>query len=105
MPRASLRFCALRAFAPSCITRVTRLCSLRAVVPCVSSHLTCLTHAPYLRKPRVSFSCALRGVFVHLKIFLGWIYSPEEVFHFLWILKGTTNRAVFMCVKNSRGTF
>ena len=62
--RASTRLRAIRAFvpyvpyAPSCLT------CLRVLRTLVLSRLTCLTHAPYLR--------ALRALFVHLTIFLGW---------------------------------
>ena len=43
-------------------------------VLCASLCLTCLTHAPYLR--------TLRALFGRVKIFLGWICTPAQTFHF-----------------------
>ena len=51
-------------------------------VPYVRSCLTCLHALRALRKPCVPFSQALKALFVPLKIFLGWICSPAETFHF-----------------------
>ena len=53
-----------------------------AFVPYVPSCLTCLPALRALRKPCVPFSQALKTLFVPLKIFLGWICSPAETFHF-----------------------
>ena len=80
---------ALRAFVPS------RLRALGVFVPYELSRNTCLTQAPYLR--------ALRALFVCLKAFLGWIFSPGGTFHLTSTIKGTTNRAVCMRVKETAG--
>ena len=73
----------------------SRLRALGAFVPYELSRNTCLTQAPYLR--------ALRALFVCLKTFLIWIFSSGGTFHLTRTIKGTTNRAVFMRVKETAG--
>ena len=96
------------------MTCLKRLRALRAFVPYTSSCLTSLHALHALRalltrliyEPCAPLSRALRALFVHLKIFLGWVCSPAETFHFPRAIKGTTNRALFLCEsKNSRETF
>ena len=72
----------LRAFVPSCITRLHASRGL----------LTRLIYAP----------CA---TYLCLKIFLEWVCSPVETFHFPRTIKGTTDRAVSCGSTNSRETF
>ena len=56
----------------------------------------------YLRTLRALFTrliYAPSALTVRLQIFLGWIFSTAETFHFLKTIKVTTNHAVFMRVK------
>ena len=66
---------------------LTRPCALRAFA----------SYVPYSLD--LSTRRALRALFVRLKIFLGWICSPTETFHFSRNIKDTTNCAVFMCLE------
>ena len=79
-----------------------KLHASRAFMPlrlrCLWALLTYLTDAPC-----TSFSRALRTLFVHVKIVLGWIFSPSKTYHFPRIIKGTTNCAVFKWVKKPAG--
>ena len=77
----------------------SRLRVLRAKRAFVPSRLTCLRALRALLTRLIYalvafFSCVLRALFVRLKIFLGWICSPAETFHFQKTIKGTTSRAV-----------
>ena len=92
---------AFLSYVPSCLAR---LCALRAFMPYAPSHLTCLTHTPYLRALRV-FSRFLHALFMRLKLFFRWICTSAETFHFPRIINGTTNRAVFMWVKKQSWNF
>ena len=93
-------------------TRIISKKSLLKYVPHAPSRLRCLrTLMPYapscLRALRALRTCFIyapcapfsRALFVRLKIFLGWIFSAAETFHFPKTIKGTTNRAVFMRFK------
>ena len=84
---------ALRAFVPYVPSCLTRLRTLRVL-------LTRLIYAPY-----ASFSRFLHALFMRLKMFLGWICTSAETFHFPRIINGTTNRAVFMWVKKQLWNF
>ena len=100
----------LCAFAPSCLTCLTRFLVLRTFVPCAP---LCLTRLRTLRvlltrliyASYASFSRFLHALFMRLKMFLGWICTSAETFHFPRIINGTTNRAVFMWVKKQSWNF
>ena len=82
--------------APSRLTCLTCLRALRIFAPYVHS---CLTRLRALRALLTRFTLApwasLRALFVHVKIVLGWIFSPAKTYHFPRIIKGTTNCAIF----------
>lgn len=105
-------------YVPRMHIRHTYLCTLPAFAPYTPSWLTrsclaCLTYAPYLCASHTFFFyayytpylCTLRALFVHLKIFYGWIYSPSKSFNFLRAIKNTTNPAVFTSVKKQSWNF
>ena len=72
----------------SAFPRLPALIALRTFAPSCFTHLMCFTCSPYLR-----------ALFVHLKFFLGLIWTPLKTLRFPRTIKGTTNCAAFMWVK------
>ena len=72
-------------YMPSAPSRLTCLRALRTFVPYAPSRLTYLRtlrvfapYVPYSRTLPTRLSRALRALFVHVEIVLGWIFSPAK---------------------------